>query len=297
MANYDSTELLASIRRRARAPASTAPGWENADLLAMVNEELLSVLGPQLFALRGDFFKVVADTALTAGTASYYINTRTIAGTVAEIVLVLAGGAVLDLDHWSEEDFDGLDPTKTGTPEAYVIRGNQVVLYPVPDNSSVSLRQVYYRRPNRIVATSAVMAVTSLASAPTYAGTKPSTILTTTPCDVIRATPHFDSLRDDATPSAVVASTSVTFTSSVTGVAVGDYVCLAGESPVVQLPVEAFAVLAQRVANQLLRGGADPGSLREGEAELEKMEKVLFGLPKPRNQGEQLRLRAPSWLP
>jgi hypothetical protein len=295
VANFDATALLVSIGRRCRRPNSNATGWADSDLLLVVNEEL-PPLAAELMRVRSSFFKTVADTTLTAGTASYRLNTRTIAGTVSMVSLVDSGGVVRDLTEWGEEDLIGKDPTDAGTPIAYVVRGNSVVLYPVPD-AALTLRQVYYRRPNRVVATTAVMAITSVASAPTYAGSKPSTITSSTPCDIIKYQPHFDSLLDDVTPSSVAIGTSVTFSSSITGVVVGDYVCLAGESPMVQLPVEAWTVLSQRCANHLMRGGVDRVSLEDGQAELGRLESMLFGAAQDRVHEEPELLEAPSWLP
>jgi hypothetical protein len=297
VANWDATALLVSIARRCRRPTSGATGWTDADIYPVINEEL-PPLAAELMRVRSSFFKTVADTTLTAGTASYRFNTRTIAGTVSMVSLVDSGGVVRDLTEWAEEDLIGKDPTDAGTPIAYVVRGNSVVLYPVPD-AALTLRQVYYRRPNRVVstATTSVLTITSIASAPTYAGTKPASITTSTPCDVIKYLPHFDSLQDDVTPASVVAGTSVTFSAAVTGIAVGDYICLAGESPMVQLPVEAWSVLAQRCANHLMRGGVDRTALDDGKEELVRLEAMLFGAAQDRVHEEPELLEAPSWLP
>src|SRR5690606_32266495 len=119
-------------------------------------------------------------------------------------------------------------------PRRFYLQANQVVLHPTPASADYSLRLTYFRRPPKLVATSSVLTITSISDA-TLHGTRPSGMSDSTPVDVVRAVPHFDSLVDATTPSSTT-SNSVTLSAAPAGVAVGDYVCLAGETAVPQLP-------------------------------------------------------------
>lgn len=277
MPAWDTTALLSSIRRRARATNSQAPGFDSATLLEMANEELASKLGPDLVRLRREWFDKVRDTTLTVGTSTYPLWTRGVMGGARDVGIV-SGGVFRGLAYLTPEAMDGKNPTNQSSPSHYTIRGTDVVLYPTP-NVADTLRITYPRRMNRLVATSAVLTVTSISGAGSnvFNGTKPSTITTSTPVDVVRGAPHFEALAEDQTPTAVSGS-SVTLSASVSGAVAGDYVCLAGESPVIQAPPEVFALLAQRVANSLLRPGRDRAALEDGERELASLEASVFGV-------------------
>lgn len=292
---YDSDALLASVRRRARAPSTTAPGWTDASLLLAINEEVTSKLGPDIVRLRREWLVASRDVTMTAGTATYGLWTRTVMASVRDVGVVI-DGVFRSLDELDPEDFDGKDPTQSDTPTHYTVRGTDLVLWPTP-NSGDTLRISYFRRLNRIVATSAVGTITSLGTNNTVlncSGGVPSTISTSTPVDIVRASPFFDSLAIDQTPSGKT-STSVTLSTAPTGVAVGDYVCLAGESPVLQLPPECFALLAQRVANALMRPGRDAQALADGRQELAELEASVFGVAEDRNVGGLNALSETVW--
>lgn len=286
MATYDSAALLSLIRQLTTAPTATALGWTDADLLALVNHEQSKML-PAILEEREEYFVTYADTAIVAGTVSYRIDTRAIGSKLREVSHVDSDGQIHNLVEIQIEDLASRDSVETGEPREFYLRGADIVLFPIPAASSGSLRQHYLRRPNRIVATTAGMAITTVNSGTgVLSGTKPSTILTTTPCDIIRGTPHFDSLGDSKSPSAVVASTSVTFAPHITGVAVGDYVCLAGETVVPQLPVEFHPVLAERAAALLSQsnGHLEIAQVLAGSATA--TERNAIGVLSPRVEGE-----------
>ncbi len=290
------TALLASIRRRARSTNSSAPGYDDASLLEMANEELVSKLVPELVRLRREWFEEVRDVPLVVGTATYGLWTRAIMGSARNIGIV-SGGVFRGLSYLPPEAFDGKDPTNQAGPSHYTVRGTDFVLYPTP-NIGDTLRVTYLRRLNRLVAASAVLTVTSISGAGSnvFNGTKPATITTSTPVDVVKGTPFFDALAEDQTPTAVVASTSVTLAASVSGASVGDFVCLAGESPVIQGPPELVAILAQRVANALLRPGRDQAIAAAGERELEKLEAAVFGVADRRVESDIQTVGSGPWL-
>lgn len=299
MASFDSstTALLASIRRRARSTNSAAPGFADSTLLNIANEVMLGVVVPEVASRRAHFFRKTKDTTLTAGTATYPFFHRTIGSVVENFFRVSAvDGSVHPLVEWQEEDLQERNPSQQGTPQAFVLRQSEIQLYPVP-NTADTLRQIYLRRPNNLVLPSACMAITGISGGGlnVYAGTKPSTITTSTPCDIISAKAPFSSWSDDQTPSAVVASTSVTFTTAITGAAVGDYVCLAEEAPLVQLPPEFFAVVAQNAAVELLSPGRDRAALEAAKDVLAKLEERVYGLVVDRVQGQPEYLFGGDW--
>lgn len=289
MASWDSTELLAEIRRRAAAPvsSSSAPGWTDADLLMYSNGEVPGI-ADKLRRVRTNYFTAQKDQLFTSGTASYRIPTRAQHGLIALLQRLTTTGDLKHLQKWRETDLANRNPTQTGTPSNYLWRGNSVVLWPVPDNSSESLRFTFHRRVSKLVAasTSTVGVVSSkTATQVTLTATKPTTFTTSAPLDFIQASPPFDSLGDDATPTGA-SGTLLTFAAGVipSALAAGDYVCLAGEAPVLQMPVQAFYVVAQAVACQLL--SEDSVALVSAQRLLALLETDLYGGANDRDDAE-----------
>lgn len=297
MANWDTTALLSAIRRRARATNSAAPGFSDSTLLDIANEVLISKVAPEMASRRASFFRKTINTTLTVGTGTYNFDTRALGGAVSNFFRVdSTDNSVHPLVEWDEEDLNERDPTKQGTPQSFIIQGDQIRLYPVPSKADI-LRQVLLRRPNRLVATTAVLTVTSISGAGlnVYNGSaKPSSITTSTPCDFICGSAPWRSRADDQTPSAT-SGTSVTFTSAISGGVVGDYVCLAGESPVIQLPPEFFAVVAQEAACELLRTGRDRQVYRDAVEALKVLQDTVYGQAVDRVENQPGYLFGADW--
>lgn len=312
MALLDSTELLAEIRGRAAAPvsSSSAPGWRDADLLRFANG-IIPGVADKLRRVRTNYFTAQKDVPFVSGQASYRIPTRAQHGLIALVQRLTSTGELKHLEKWTERDLANRNPTQAGVPVAYLWRSNSLVVWPVPDSTSESLRFTYHRRPNKLVVTTAAPAISSLsfpgdttkitlnlaADASTYGFT------TSTPVDLIRARIPFDSLLDDSTPYAVAGSAvglapgvavvaalradsdgGTGVAGSQNGLYAGDYVCLAGQSPVLQMPEQAFYVVAQAVACQLL--AEDPPALGPASRLLELLEMDLYGGANDRDDAE-----------
>jgi hypothetical protein len=202
-------------------------------------------------------------------------------------MVVDGDGKHVELAESNVTDLNGVDTVgNNGNPVRYQMRGNSIVLLPTPDASNfVTLRLWYFRRPNQLVGTSAVLTSTTLTGLVTFNGTKPSTITTSTPVDVVQGSPPYDSLGDSLTPSAV-ASGYVTFSANVTGAVAGDYVCLAGQSPVIQLPDEFYNLLCLRTARSLLPANGDPAVAANVQRLLDEANGDIFGaIAATRNEG------------
>lgn len=282
--DFTTTALLASIRRRAAIPNSVALGSLDSDLLALATEELQGPVAAFLVSVREEYFVTYRDETLVDGTVAYDIPARAIGGALREVQVVDSGGATRNLVLLTVEEMEG--QTASGIPFGFLVRGNKVVVHPAPTSGVGTLRLWYSRRPSELVPVSSAMAITSIAGAPTYAGAKPGSITTATPCDVVKAQPHFDALSDDITPQSVVASTSVTFSSSVAGAAVGDFVCLSGQSPVPQIPADLHPILAQRTAIKWLENVGYGEKADMAKKKLGELEERALQAIQPRVEGE-----------
>jgi hypothetical protein len=278
---YTSDELISQIQRRGMF-ASSSNTLATADYLSFINDEIQTCIVPLVMSVREEFFVTSADQTITSGTASYAIPTRAI-GSKLRNVLVLNGSDYVPLPRLEPEAVNRVTSSSVGQPEGYYIQGNNVVLYPSPGTSS-TLRLSYFIRPNRCVA---------LASTGTVSSTTSSTIVisgavsgwsnSATSYDVVKGTPHFESRTIDSSATGG-AGTTLTFSSVSTSIVAGDYVCLAGESPVPQIPVELHPLLAERVVVRALEAIGDP-KVEVAIASADRMQKAAVTLLMPRSVG------------
>lgn len=280
---FTTTELLASIRRRTHLPSNASP-FQDSDLLALADEECQTSILKQILSVRENYYLTYTDTSVN-GTGIYSIPLRAIAMGLADCQLII-GNSVYQIARTEiGEQFSTI--TSPSGYYSFYIEGNSVVIQPNP--TSGSIRMWYYTRPNNLVATTSAAQITAINSNVLTFSTIPTTITTSTPCDIIKDQPGFDLLDSDDTPTAVT-STTITFTSVPSTVSVGDWVSLAGQTPVPQIPVEFRPLLALRVAvsNFMTQGYTD--KMVKAQAKLEEMERALFGMIQPRVVEEPKRL-------
>lgn len=277
--------MLASARRRGWLPTNTA--LTTADLLAFINEEARTRVVSLIKSCREEYLVREAnhDVTVISGTAQYRIPDRCVGGALRTVKLV-DGDSVTPLTRVEperEHEYSG-----TGTPVGYMLRGGVIELKPAPSGSS-TLRLTYLMRLNNVVETSSVARITAINTGTNVVtvSSPPSTFTTTTSgspiYDLVRGKPGFETLAIDQsfTKSGSNYTCSTTLPAEL---AVGDYLCLAGEAPFLQLPVECQPVVAQAVTLAIAEA---VGSPRAGTAAktLERMEKDLRQLLTPRVTG------------
>lgn len=279
---YTSDSLIAQVQRRGMIPTSSNT-LATADFLSFINDEIQTFIVPFLMSVREEFFVTYQDVSVTAGVSAYPIPERAI-GSKLRDVQRLSGSTYVPMSRLEPERIarDAIDGS--GTPEGYFFRGNNVVLWPTP-SSTLSLRLFYFIRPNRVVAlTETTTVATSPGSGAVTIAAAPSGFSAgATSYDIIKPTaPGFECRAIDQ--SATRSSTTLTFSATPTGLVVGDYVALAGETPVPQIPAELHPLLAQRVVVRALQALGAPQSA-EAEATAERMRLAAHGLLSPRSEG------------
>lgn len=296
MAEYDTTALVEDVRQRGSLPANDLR-FTGAKVLAAATLEAREGVAPMLSASRAEHLVYPYSVAVVSGTSTYRMPPRAVGGSLRNVSFLDSANTAIRLRELSQDEVELIGTsTNQGTPFGYYTRNYSVVLVPVP-NVSGTLQMPYYARPNRLV---------ELAEDPTAAGattitnaayntvtftlvvtaTDPPTNLqpplTAVAVDIVRSTPGFETLVAATQPQVFAEETSPgewTYTiSSVLsdpGVVAGDYLCLSGEAPVPQLPVELHGLLAARTARRLIKAVGDDRwqALEADVAELEDMAK------------------------
>lgn len=278
--DYTMTERIASVKRRASIPTSQSL-YTDADLASIMSYELLNVVVPKILAVREDYFLTSADQSVVSGTQAYRIPSRAIGDKLKELHIVDNNTVSHNLPRLSYDDLAGEAPIADVKLYGFYLKGNEVVLY--PDNQFVgkTLRMYYYRRPNNLIVTSSAGKITALAGNVATLDVVPTAWTTSDTFDVISGSPGFHSRGDDQVVTDIT-GLDVTFSSIPTGTVVGDYVALSGESPIPQIPYDAFGWLEQRTALKCVEGIGNAQELQAHGTLAQDMEARLLALLTPR---------------
>jgi hypothetical protein len=302
--DYTVDAVVTAMRRAGKLPPHDQAGTAAA-LLDKLNTEQRLYLTNLLQSTRENFRQAQYDITTTAGTKRYAIPPRAVAAGLVAVALSNSDGSRTPLNffpYWRVQENN--NPT---AGDCY-LEGNELVLF--QDPGSVTIRVTYNRRLSELVLLASARAITAINT-----GTKtvtiaaaPSTFTGRTTFDLVKGTPHFDTYGIDLACSSVGGgATSVVFSATLpTSLAVGDYVCIPGETPVCNAPWELHDVLAHKAAHSWLteRGDARAKSLsvllwgETGESGKGTLEGDAMALLSPRvvvNSNPLINFNAPGW--
>lgn len=274
--------LLPALKRRGMLP-NTSETLADTDYYALADDELQSYIVPILIKAAEEYLIYTEETSLTAGDDTYPIPYRAAGGKIRDIWL--SNGNTTSYKQLQRIETERIgDYSASGSPVGYRFEGANIIIMPSPTTGG-SIRVKYLMMPSRLVAATAcakVVTVTHATKTITLAAT-PAAFVTGELLDVVRQKPGFDTLTIDN--PVTVSGTTLTFTNALnTDIAVGDYVCLAGESPIPQIPAALHPLLAQRVVYRSLEALGDPkaaGAL----AGCQELERLSLSLLSPRSDG------------
>lgn len=285
--SWTTTDLLNSIKKRGLIPTSQTT-FQDVDLLRFANEELQMQIVPMLMSIREEFFVESTDQALVAAQANYNIPTRAIGRKLKELLYLDAGGMVRMVPRLDHEDYAELGfQLEMSEPQMYYLQADDIYIVPQPASSPVgSLRFFYFQRPNDLVtvAETAKIASFDLVAKTVIVNAVPSTFATSTLCDIVAGVPGF---RNRSIDNAItnITSTTLTLTTMPSNLQVGDYLCLSGQSPLPQIPVELHPILAERVVVKVLQALNDAQGAQMAQMKLQEMEPKVLGLLTERVEG------------
>lgn len=288
-------ELIAGAKVRAFYPA-TGGALTDAEIVRLANGELVNTVFPAVLEAKGNWNVYTKTHAIVSGTARYRVPKAAYAGRLKELRYVDASGNVRDVSiidvsqtpliarEYSRETFC-----------AYMQRGD-LVLAQTPNESVGSLLMDYYRRPGQLALVADCGTITSVASAGggnvrlSCSGGVPSTFGDDTLVDVIQGGGTFDTIAADVDPEDVDLTSDFVDVSeddvSLTSAEAGDYIALAGYSPIPQVPDIAHPWLEQLVAVKLLESERDlqAMALAQGKADIMRVQMIEQLTPRVENE-------------
>ena len=288
MGQYTNDKLITTIKSKILMPSSQVT-YSEADILTIADEELQVGIVPLIMTCRDDYFVVAQDQPIGSGPFEYRIPTRAIGTKLKDVVMVDSNNKEYSIPLISSSTA----PYRSNIFKTYqglvcFCRNNFLVLQGVAASAPGNMVRLYYfLRRNKLVPITEGARIDSIdtVNKQVIVSLLPNTITLTTLVDIIQAQPAFDILAMDQTITNIN-GLILTFSTLPTALAIGDFICLAGESVVPQVPVEFHPVLAQRVAVKLLEALGDAAGSQLARTKLQEMEKSTLGMLSQRVEGE-----------
>lgn len=273
-------KLVESIRLRAFIPNDTAT-FTDQDILNVANEELDVQLLDKLLSLHEEHLTVHVDIPRNAQ-GVYEIPYRAIGNKVRDVSLVI-GSQVYELSQISIgelSDYSFTNATIVGDLDKFYIESNFIKVLQ-PSRSYDHIRIHYYIRPSVITKTEKAGNISSI----TLSGNEYVIQLTNLPkgftasmqFDIVgKKTPNKIKVWDLSPISYNNSTGTFRFQKAdiepfINEIIVGDYICMAEESPVPNIPTEMHPLLAQLAAVHILESLGDSEGLGNAERRLNKI--------------------------
>jgi hypothetical protein len=287
MADYTTTELIAKMKLNGMVPTAQST-FSASDFLRFLNDEVLHYIVPMIMSVRQEYFVASEDTVM-GSTTSFNIPERAIGTKIRDILKVTTGGNQYSIPRLEPEDVDEFN-NNIANGEAFYLQNDSIILKGI-NNSNDTLRTKFFRRPNELVATSACALVSSVSGNIATCSSIPTTWTTSMLFDVIKGKKSFISKGDDQTVTDINTTTNeITFTVIPTGVVAGDWICLAQESPIPQIPYDCFPLLIMKTTASILRSLGQDKDAEQKEKKIAEMKESIVGLLADRTEGEPRKL-------
>lgn len=280
--------------------------FTNANLLSIMNFEMNSKIMPMIDNQAEEYGIYLADIAYSNSITKYDIPTRAVGGKLRAVTFVDPNGNEVRIPRLRVEDImSNVNATGLAINPAlwgFYFQNNKVVTYLSSVNGGSSafptLRLRFIRQANTLVMSDACGEVTNVAGNVVTVDNIPSTFATNETYDLIANVPQmFVSYADDLTITAIDTNAkTITFTDAVpTTLAVGDWVCLAGQSPIPQIPYNpGFELLLQLSAAKCLEIHGDTEGFNVAMSQASDMKNYFISVITPRSDANVIRLTSPN---
>lgn len=298
--DYTTTGFLRAVKRLTTMPGASAQTFTNQQLYDIADREIASALFPMLNRLMQEFGVYVHDFPIQVGKAKYRIPARAWGSKLRDIKYVDVAGNEVLLRQVFPDEARNHQLQQATQPIQYTIQANSIILWPTPDSDVGHIRMRYYVRPNSLVDVSKAGTIVSIA-AQTLEVTGPVGWAAEDGFDALKATPGFEHVLLDVVPTAFSFDGVGTYTITVgpdvdlSELEVGDYWCIAGETPVPQLPADMHPTLYQRVAARVQELQGDSQAMANANGQLALLEENLKVLHAPRVESARFVLNQ-YWL-
>ncbi len=307
--DYSTTGLLSTLRLLPLMPSVQAL-FDDDNLLTIMTFEMTSKMYPMIDNQTEEYFVTRDDQPYTTSQFEYPVPERALGGKLRSVSFVDSNNNEIRVPRLRPEDImSNVNSTGLAINPAlwgFYLQNNKVILYlgsfTGSSGSYKFLRLRYIRQPNILVKTDECARVISINGNDVVVDAIPSAFSTSVLYDLIGNRPNFDALQDDSVCT-VIAGLTMTFASlpvdnlGNTTLRVGDWICLAGEAPVAQVPYSpGYDLLLQLSAAKCLEIHGDVQGFNVTMSQAADMKNYFLSILTPRVDGNVIRLTSPNAL-
>lgn len=283
---YTTADLLSLIQLLGHVPQSNST-FTSANLLTLSDLVMRTSIAAQLKNVNEGYWQTFEEFTQTSDGIYTMPSGAVASGTYS--IQIRNGQAIWPVSKQSIGEMTTTTYPSMGN-YAYTIQGNTIRVLPAQFGGV--LRITYERRPSKLVTTSACAQVAGVAGQVVTVNSLPSGWVVGDALDLQASQPQFDVLASGEITN--INGLDVTLDCDLTALAADDYLCLADQSCIPQVPVEFHPLLAQEVVCKIyeLQGYMD--KLGAAKKVLEEMRNNLTALITPRTQTNAPVIN-PSW--
>lgn len=277
-----SNQMINGVKRRASLPTDSAT-FSDQDYLDIINEEFMLGLLATVMIVHEEYYVYPHTETVSSGQTEFIIPARAVGNKLRQAKLVSSSGNNIDLARIKPEDAN----KHTYNNRVFYLQGNKLIFVNTPSGGSVQMD--IFLRPNQLVLTNrgaTVQSIDTTTGIITFTENVPSHFATSLEYDFISKTVPCKTKAFDITASDKT-STTLTFDPDdiPSNLVAGDYVTIAQETIVPQLPVELIPIVEQMGAIYCLDSIGDFEASARAEKRLEKMQKNSTSLIDNRTEG------------
>lgn len=244
--------------------------FSQSTIINICNEESLKRIRPIISDLQKEFFVVTTSVTIAAGDKSVRLPKRASGRGLREIYLTV-GTDKRRLVQITREEATLRDTTAQGTPTEFYFEADSVV-FTRPADQTMTVYLVLEVSPGKLVLSTAVTTVSSVdfdTGVVTIAGTPSG--FGTVEYDFIQQLGYGNAVLSCGLTPVSVSGTILTFNAAELPktLKAGDYISLAGQTPVPNMPDEAVVCLIHAVSTRIYRLRGDFDSMKAEQNELQ----------------------------
>jgi hypothetical protein len=311
---YTTDSLIPTLRLLPLMPSVQAL-FSDANLVTIMDFEMSAKILPMIDNQAEEYFVRVQDIPYSTSQTVFPLPTRATADKLRSVSFKDNDNNEIRIPRLRPEDImSNVNATGLAINPAlwgFYLQDNLIVLYLSSANGGSSsfpfLRIRYVRMPSTLVEEANCAQITAIAgnviTVNTVANPLPTTFTTTATYDIVSNTPQmFVSKGDDLTITNITGN-MMTFTSlpvvpsTLPGPQIGDWVCLAMQSPIPQIPFKpGFQLLLQLSAAKCLEIHGDAQGFNVAMSQAADMKDYFISVLTPRVDGNVIRLTTPNSL-
>lgn len=242
MVTFTTQNLISSIKRTAHVPQGNST-FSATDFLAVADMQFRTMIAPKISSCRENYWLTTQETDTDSASNKYYFPSKALGSSFVDIKVRVG----TNLIHLVRLEVSDLYSTQYSTLPSYGYYIEDSTIRLIPNSLSGTVVIWYYRIPSQLVLTTDCAQVDSIAGNILTCASVPAAFTGGGELDIVSAQPGFNVLLKDDEPVSI-SGNDITFTEVPETVEVGDWICLSGQSCVVQCPLEWVEVLVQACA-------------------------------------------------